>query len=97
MLSFILTENIFALILLIKSNGINIIHTRSIDAISIARDSNDGLKEVYFNQKIVSQWIIKHCELDVPKEVQDKLTADSKAPEKLRSIKKSRNVFCCEY
>jgi hypothetical protein len=72
-------------------------HTKSIDTISIARDSNDGLKEVYFNQKIVSQWIIKRYELDVPKEDQDKLTADSKAPEKLRSKKIAEMFFAAKY
>jgi hypothetical protein len=70
---------------------------QSTDTISIARDSNCGLKKVYVNQKIVSQWIIKRFELDVPDDVRDKLTKDIKAPEKLRSTKQVEMFLAAKY
>jgi len=74
-----------------------IIFTQSTDTISIVCDLNYGLKKVYVNQNIVSQWIIKQFELDVPDDVRDKLAKDSKAPEKLRLIEKAEMVFAAKY
>jgi hypothetical protein len=72
--------------------------TQSIDTIFIDRDSNDDLKKVYFNDKVVSQWIIKRFELDVPDDVRGKLAEKgSKAPEKLRSIKNAELFFAAKY
>ncbi len=51
--------------------------TQSTDTISIARELSYGLKQVYFNKKVVSQWIIKRFELDVPNDIRDKLIRDS--------------------
>ncbi|CAF4960034.1 unnamed protein product [Rotaria sp. Silwood1] len=67
------------------------------DTISIARHFSHGLKQVYINKKIDSQWIIKRFELDVPKSIRDKLVGDSKAPEKLRSIEKAEMFFAAKY
>jgi hypothetical protein len=67
------------------------------DTISIDRNSSHGLKKVYFNGEIVSQWIIKRFELVVSKEVRDKLVEDSKAPEKLRFTKKAEMFFAAKY
>ncbi len=70
---------------------------KSTDTISIDRDSNYGLKKVFFNENMVSQWIIRRFELDVPDDVRDKLAKDSKAPEKLRFIRKAEMFFAAKY
>jgi hypothetical protein len=84
---FLFLRNISELVFIVQST----------DTISIARDLNYGLKKVYINQMIVSQWIIKRVELDVPEDVQDKLKKDSKAPEKLRFIKRAEMFFAAKY
>lgn len=72
--------------------------TESTDTISIARDINYGLKKVYFNQKIISQWLIKRFELDVPDDVRNKLVEKcSTTPEKLRFIEKAEFFFAAKY
>ncbi len=71
--------------------------TESSDTISIDRDLSHGLKQVYVNKKIDSQWIIKRFELDIPDDIRDKLAKDSKAPEKLQSIKKAEMFFAAKY
>jgi hypothetical protein len=84
---FLFLRNISEMTFIVESN----------DIISIDRDLNYGLKKVYFNKKVVSQWIIKRFELDVPDNVRDKLAKDSKAPEKLRFIKKAEMFFAAKY
>jgi hypothetical protein len=72
--------------------------TESIDTIFIDRDSSEDLKKVYFNDKVVSQWIIKRFQFDVPDDVRVKLAEKgSKAPEKLRFIKKAELFFAAKY
>ncbi len=71
--------------------------TESTDVISIDRDLNFGLKKIYFNKKVVSQWIIKRIGLDVPNDIREKLANDSKAPDKLRSTKKAEVFFAAKY
>ncbi|CAF4277629.1 unnamed protein product [Rotaria sp. Silwood2] len=70
---------------------------KSTDTILIARDLNYGLKRVYFNQKIVSSWLIKRFQLNVPNDVQEKLNKDSKISEKLRFIKNAEMFFAAKY
>jgi hypothetical protein len=67
------------------------------DVVQIDRKSINGLKKIYFNQEIISQWIIKRFELDVPDDVQNKLAKDTKAPDKLRSIKQAEMFFAAKY
>ncbi|CAF3593681.1 unnamed protein product, partial [Rotaria sp. Silwood2] len=71
--------------------------TQPNDTISIARDFSHGLKKVHVNNKIDSQWIIKHFELDIPDDILEKLSEDTKAPEKLRFIKKAEMFFAAKY
>jgi hypothetical protein len=71
--------------------------TQSNDTISIARNSSHGLKKVHINKKIDSQWIIKRFELDIPDDVLDKLSKDTKAPDKLRFMKKAEIFFAAKY
>lgn len=71
--------------------------TFSTDTISIDRNSTNELKKVYYNEQIISQWIIKRFELDVPDDMRDKLAKDIKAPEKLRSIKQAELFFATKY
>jgi hypothetical protein len=71
--------------------------TKTTDVISINRDTNYGLKEISVNKKMISQWIIRRVELDVPDDVREKLSADSKVPDKLRSIKKAEIFFAAKY
>ena len=60
--------------------------TESTDTISIDRHLNNDLKKVYFNGQVVSQWIIKRFELNVPDNVRIRLTEKgSKTPEKTTS------------
>ncbi|CAF2995219.1 unnamed protein product [Rotaria socialis] len=65
--------------------------------ISIARDLSHGLKQVFVNNKPDSQWIIKRFELNIPDDVVDKLSKDTKAPEKLRFIKKAEMFLAAKY
>ena len=71
--------------------------TQSTDTISIARDSTFDLRKVHINKKIDSQWIIKRFELEIPDDVLDRLTKDTKAPEKLRFIRKAEMFFAAKY
>jgi hypothetical protein len=71
--------------------------TESHDTISISRDSSHGFKKVYVNKKIDSQWIIKRFELNIPDKVLVELAKDTKAPEKLRFIKKAEMFFAAKY
>ncbi|UJR07466.1 hypothetical protein I4U23_011755 [Adineta vaga] len=71
--------------------------TQSVNIISIARHSSHGLKHVSINKQIDSQWIIKRIELDVPDDVRKKLIVDSKAPEKLQSIKRAEMFLAAKY
>ena len=71
--------------------------TRQTDRISIDRKSIDGLKKVYVNEKLISQWIIKRFQLDVPEDVRVKLRNDTKAPEKLKCIKQAEMFFAAKY
>ncbi|CAF0977112.1 unnamed protein product [Adineta steineri] len=63
------------------------------DIISVARDVSHGLKKVYINKNIDSQWIIKRFELDIPDDILEKLAEDTKAPDKLRFIKTKVEMF----
>jgi hypothetical protein len=56
--------------------------TESTDIISIDRDLSHGLKKVNIDKKVDSQWIIKRFEFDIPNDVREKLSKDTKAPEK---------------
>ncbi|CAM4802546.1 unnamed protein product [Rotaria magnacalcarata] len=67
------------------------------DTISIDRDLSHGLKKVFVNKTIDSQWIIKRFELDIPDRILDKLSKDTKAPEKLRLIKKAEIFLAAKY
>jgi len=71
--------------------------TKTTTIVSINRDTNYGLKKVSINNKMVSQWIIKRAELDVPNDIQEKLSADTKVPEKLRLLKKAEIFFAAKY
>ncbi|CAF4931820.1 unnamed protein product [Rotaria sp. Silwood1] len=71
--------------------------TQSIDTISIDRNLSHGLKNVNINKEINSQWIIKRFELDIPDDMLKKLSKDTKAPEKLRFIKKAEMFFAAKY
>jgi hypothetical protein len=71
--------------------------TESNDIISIARDLSHGLKKVYINKKIDSQWIIKRLEIDIPDDVREKLAKDTKAPKKLRFIKNAEMFLAAKY
>ncbi|CAF3801243.1 unnamed protein product, partial [Rotaria sp. Silwood1] len=71
--------------------------TQSIDTISIDRNLSHGLKNVNVNKEINSQWIIKRLELDIPDDMLEKLSKDTKAPEKLRFIKKAEMFFAAKY
>jgi len=74
------------------------LYLQSIDMVSLICDSNYNLKKVYFNDKLISQWLIKRFELDVPDDIRNKLIEKgSKAPEKLRFIKKSEIFFAAKY
>jgi len=56
------------------------------------------MKKVYFNEKLVSQWIIKRFEFDVPDDIRTQLAEKgSKVPEKLRFIKKAEIFFAAKY
>ena len=74
-----------------------IFSTESNDVISIEQYSSESLKRFSINKKLDSQWIIKRLELDVPNELQMKLMNDTKAPDKLRSIKKAEMFFAAKY
>jgi hypothetical protein len=63
------------------------------DIVSIDRNLNNGLKKVCLNAEPISQWIIKRFEIDV----REKLTEDSKVPEKLRLAQKVEIVFAAKY
>ena len=69
--------------------------TSSTDIISI--ESNGIFKRVSINRKLDSQWIIRHMELNIPQDVQTKLNNDTKAPEKLRFVKKAEMYFAAKY
>ncbi len=70
---------------------------KTTEVITIDRSSNHGLRKIHFNHKLISQWIIKRIELDVPNRVREKLGDDTKAPEKLKSIKKAEMFFAAKY
>ncbi|CAF0964760.1 unnamed protein product [Rotaria sordida] len=84
---FLFLRNIYRMKFLIQSN----------DTISIDRNLNNGLKNVHINKEIDSQWIIKRFELDIPDDILEKLSKDTKAPEKLRFIKKAEMFFAAKY
>ena len=69
---------------------------QTLDTISITTDSQLSIKKIYHNQKLVSQWIIKRFELNVPNDVRTKLIKDSKVPEKLRSIENAEMFFAAK-
>jgi hypothetical protein len=71
--------------------------TQTNDTITIARDLTYGIKQVYINKKIDSQWIIKRIELDVPDDIRAKLMNDTKAPEKLRLLEKAEIFFAAKF
>ena len=67
------------------------------DTIKIARNLSHGLKKVHINKQINSQWIIKRVELDIPDDVLEKLSKDTKAPEKLCLSKTTEIIFAAKY
>ncbi|CAF4009253.1 unnamed protein product, partial [Rotaria sordida] len=71
--------------------------TQSNDTIWIDCNLNNGLKNVHINKEIDSQWIIKRFELDISDDILEKLSKDTKAPEKLRFIKKAEMFFVAKY
>ena len=70
---------------------------QSTDTIFIDRRFNNGVKEIHLNGRVISVWLIKRCELDVQDQLREKLSKDSKAPEKLRLIKKTEIFFAAKY
>lgn len=65
--------------------------------ISIPRNLSHALREVKVNNDIKSRWIIKRLELNIPDDIRKKLSNDTKAPEKLRLMKKAEMFFAAKY
>ena len=45
--------------------------SQSVDTISIDRGAIDGIKKIHFNGRIISVWLIKRCDLDVPEQLRE--------------------------
>ena len=77
-----------------------IFSTKEIDVnISIDGNLTTGLKKILLNGKVKSKWLwlIKRFVLDVPEEVRTQLLDDTKAPEKLKTIRKAEIFFAAKY
>ena len=73
-----------------------IFSTKELDVtISIDGKSTNGYKKICSNGKFNSKWVwlIERFVLDVPEEIRSQLLHDTKAPEKLKSIRKAEMFF----